>query len=317
VLDDGSLWNNLVDPRKVKVAETLDEFRGAHLYPRNSAEVRALSAAVPIAYVWDDHEVRNNWFPGEIIESPAYSERRIDVLAPRARQAMFEYTPTLRRPAEPMYRTVSWGPLVDVFLLDARTYRTANEPAPEAGGLLGETQARWLVDALARSTAVWKVVACDMPIGIVVAEPGKKVAQANDGWANDDGPPREREVELARILAELRTRKVRNLVWVSADVHYAAAHRLDPARAAFKDFEPFWEFVAGPMHARGFPQHRPDDTFGTEVEWASATWTSFGSPAGGEQYFGLIRIDGASREMTVTFVNGRGQDVHQVRIPPS
>jgi len=34
---------------------------------------------------------------------------------------------------------------------------------------------------------------------------------------------------------------VANVVWVTADVHYAAAHRYDPNHAVFQDFSPFWE----------------------------------------------------------------------------
>ena len=45
---------------------------------------------------------------------------------------------------------------------------------------------------------------------------------------------------------------VRNTVWITADVHYTAAHYYDPNKAAFQDFEPFWEFVSGPIHAGTF-----------------------------------------------------------------
>ncbi|OJY23049.1 MAG: hypothetical protein BGO98_46540 [Myxococcales bacterium 68-20] len=315
-LDDGGTWNNLTDPAKDHVAQTLDDFRGAHRYPRRSKEVRALSAAVPLFSIWDDHEVRNNWFPGEVIDDdPRYTERRIDVLALHARRAMYEYAPTLRR--DPMYRVVSWGPLLDVFLLDGRSYRTPNEPPPDEGALLGSEQAAWLLDALSRSRAAWKVVACNMPIGLVVAERGKTITQANDGWGNADGPPREREVELARLLSGLRARAVKNVVWVTADVHYAAAHHLDPARASFKDFDPFWELVAGPMHATAFPRKPLDDTFGPAVEWSSAGWDTRGAPATGGTSFGLLRIDGHTRELVVTFVDGRGRDLHRLTIPPS
>ena len=316
-LPDGTTWNNLVDPKKDHVAQTLDDFRGAHLYPRRSAEVRALSAAVPLFAVWDDHEVRNNWFPGQEIDDARYTERRIDTLAERALRAMYEYTPTIRSRAAPMYRVVPWGPLLDVFLLDGRSYRSPNEPAPSEGALLGAEQTAWLLDALAASRATWKVIACNMPIGLVIAEPGKTVAQANDGWANADGPPREREVELARLLAGMRARSVKNVVWISADVHYAAVHRMDPTRAAFKDFEPFWELVAGPMHATAFPRKPLDDTFGPEVAWSSADWDTTGSPATGAQHFGLLRIDGRTRTLTATFVDARGRDLHRLELRPT
>jgi phosphodiesterase/alkaline phosphatase D-like protein len=36
---------------------------------------------------------------------------------------------------------------------------------------------------------------------------------------------------------------IRNKVWITADLHYTAAHFFDPNKAIFQDFEPFWEFV--------------------------------------------------------------------------
>jgi alkaline phosphatase D len=314
-LADGGTWNNLTDPAKDHVAETLDDFRGAHRYARRSAEVRALSAAVPLFSIWDDHEVRNNWFPGEVLDDPRYAERRVDALAVHARRAMYEYAPTLR--SGPMYRAVHWGPLLDLFLLDGRTYRTPNEPAPSAGALLGAEQAAWLLDALSQSRAVWKIVACDMPIALVVSEPGKTIPQAFDGWANENGAPQGRELELARLLSGLRARAVKNVVWITADVHYAAAHRMDPTRAAFKDFDPFWELVAGPMHASAFPRKPLDDTFGPEMVWSNADWSSTGSPATDAANFGLLRVDGRTRELGVTFVDSRGRDLHHLTLAPA
>ena len=314
-LEDGTVWRNLVDPAKVRVAETLADFRGAHLYPRRSAEVRALSAAVPHLGIWDDHEVRDNWFPGEHLTDERYRERSVDALAVPALRAWYDYTPTLRTPRGPMYRKMAWGPLVDVFLLDGRSYRSANEPAPSA--FLGDVQAAWLLEALAASKATWKIIACDMPIGVGTWETGTTIARAFDGWANEDpGPPREREIELAGLLSGMRARGVKNVVWVTADVHYAAAHRFDPGRAAFKDFDPFWELIAGPMHATSFPQKATDATFGTEVVWSSANGDRLGSPATGDTSFGLLRIDGRTRTLTVSFVNGHGRDLHRLVLDP-
>jgi alkaline phosphatase D len=111
--------------------------------------------------------------------------------------------------------------------------------------ILGERQARWLVDGLASSHATWKFVASDMPIGVQVPDGTAWEAVAN-GAA---GPPSGREAELAWVLSELRRRRVRNVVWLTADVHYTAAHHYAPDRAAFTEFDPFWEFVSGPLHA--------------------------------------------------------------------
>lgn len=302
-------WNNLVDPVKDHVAETLADFRGAHRYPRLSAEVRALSAAVPLLPIWDDHEVHNNWFPGETLDDPRYrSERRVDELARYARRAMFEYTPTLRSPASaPMYRVVEWGPLASIFLLDGRTYRTPNEPPGEA--MLGAAQCAWLLEQLTHSRAIWKIIACDMPIALPVSEPGKTKKRAFDGWANESGPPQEREVELARLLSSIKARGIKNAVWITADVHYCAVHRFDPDKAVYRDFDPFYELVAGPMHARTLPRKPTDDTFGPEVEWSSSSWDTFDSPLTGAQFFGLLAIQ--KETLSVRFIDARGRELHR------
>ena len=58
--------------------------------------------------------------------------------------------------------------------------------------------------------------------------------------------PLGRELEITGFLSTLKARRVRNVVWITGDVHYCAAHHYDPSRAAAKDFDPFWEFIAGP-----------------------------------------------------------------------
>jgi hypothetical protein len=47
--------------------------------------------------------------------------------------------------------------------------------------------------------------------------------------------------------------------------HYYATHLYDPARAQFTEFEPFYEFVSGPLHAGGFGPAGLDNTFGPQV----------------------------------------------------
>jgi alkaline phosphatase D len=316
-LPDGSVWRNVVTEAKSHVAETLADYRGAHLYPRLSAEVRALSLAVPTLSLWDDHEVHDDWFPGQTLDDERYTERRVDVLAGYARRAMLEYAPSFAGAGgAKLYRAMRYGPRLELFFVDGRSHRTANHPAPPEARFFGPEQIAWLAESLSRSTATWKVVACDMPLGLVLgrAVPGTE-AIAYDAIANGDGPPAGRELELAGLLRTLQARSVKNLVFLTADVHYAAAHRYAPERAACKEFDPFWEFVAGPMHAKSFPRKPLDDTFGPEVVWASDN--GIGSPATGEQYFGMVRIEGKSGAMTVMLVDGRGRTLHTTVLQPA
>ncbi len=320
-LDDGSVWRNVVTPAKARVAESLDDFRGNHLYNRLDEHYRRFAAQVGQVVMWDDHEVRDNWFHEQVLpEQSPYTEKRVAVLAARARQAFLDSYPiTMARSADAeIYRSIPVGPSIEVFALDMRSYRSANnENTQTAAGadtnLLGDRQVRWLADALTRSRATWKIVASDMPLGIVVAhQPGRHEAVANA----DNGPARGREIEIAALLRMLQQRRVRNVVWITGDVHYCAAHHFDPERAATKDFDPFWEFVAGPAHAGTFAPGPLDMTFGPEVRFngTPADLAPNRPPDAGLQFFGLLETNPATHALTVSLVNAAGTRVFQQRL---
>ena len=310
-LPDGRVWRNVVADGKRKVAETLEEFRGAFRYNLLDAHLRRFNAQVPAVVQWDDHEVLNNWYPGEVLDDPRYTVRDVDVLAARAHRAFAEYWPvsSLRRGPEEgrMYRVVRYGPLLDVFVLDMRTYRNANSPndqRTDPRGILGAEQLRWLKAELARSRAVWKVIASDMPLGLVVPDGETDVEAVANG---DPGRPLGRELQIAELLRFVKHHGVTGTVWLTADVHYTAAHHYRPERAAFGDFAPFWEFVSGPLHAGAFQEVELDRTFGPERVYVKAPDRANVSPAEGYQFYGQVDIDGDSGRLTVRLreVGGR------------
>ncbi len=312
-------WENAVlTEAKSHVAQTLEDYRGAFLYPRHAEMFREASAHVPIVHLWDDHEVHDNWWPGQFLDDSRYETRAIDVLAADARRAMFEHAPTLRDPSAPMYRSFRAGVHLEVFLLDGRSFRTPNQPEPEHERFLGEAQLAWLTEGVSTSRATWKVVASPMPLGLVVAEPRRGGGIAFDGIASTKGSaPAGREQEIAHFLAKLHERRVENLVWLGADVHYACVQRFDPARAAFRAFTPFHELVAGPIHASSFPQKPLDETFGPEVLFSNAGPSTFGSPADPRsQTFGLARVEGRTGTLIVGFVDGTGRTIHELSLRP-
>ncbi|WP_079144334.1 alkaline phosphatase D family protein [Streptomyces agglomeratus] len=307
-LPDGRVWRNITTPEKSKVAETLDEFRGNFRYNLLDEHVRRFNAQVPSIVQWDDHEVRNNWYPGQILDDARYTEKNVDVLAARSMRAFGEYFPvsTLHARVEPrkdddrrIYRVVRQGPLLDVFVLDMRTYRNANSPGrqpDDATGILGAEQLAWLKRELSRSRAVWKVIASDMPLGIVVPDGAANFEAVAQG---DSGAPLGRELQIAELLRHIKHARVTGTVWLTADVHYTSAQHYDPSRAAFKDFAPFWEFVSGPLAAGGFPAGRLDATFGPDQVFVKAPSRANVSPMESPQYFGEVEIDGGSGELTV------------------
>jgi len=178
-LADGKTWKNVTIPEKAKVAETLDEYRAAHKYNLTDDNVRAFNAEVPIFVQWDDHEVTNNWSLSK--ELPAsYKVRDISLLAARAGRAFHEMYPMRESIVEPgrVYRQISYGPHLDVFVLDERSYRGPNGANLEtaygpASYFLGPDQIAWLKRGLLNSRATWKVIASDMPISLVVSDTPK------------------------------------------------------------------------------------------------------------------------------------------------
>jgi len=233
-LPDGRVWHNLVVPEKSKVAETLDEFRGQFKYNLLADNWREFLSRTPQVNQWDDHEVANNWYPGEILTDTRYAERDTTVLAARASQAFHEYVPIQpgrRDDDDRIYRVINYGPLLDVFVLDMRTHKdpnTANLEPVADGGVLGRAQTAWLEHELRRSRAVWKVIAADLPIGLVVPD-----GSLQEGLANgDNGAPRGRELDIAEVFSFLKREGIRNHLWLTADVHYTAAHHYSPERAA-------------------------------------------------------------------------------------
>ena len=95
--------------------------------------------------------------------------------------------------------------------------------------------------SVANSTATWKVIASDMPLGLLVPDKAEGRATFVEAISNGrPGQPAGRELEIAELLRHVRDSGAGgNLVWLTADVHYTAAHHYSPDRAAFQKFEPF------------------------------------------------------------------------------
>jgi alkaline phosphatase D len=102
-------------------------------------------------------------------------------------------------------------------------------------------------------------------------------------------------------------------------MHYTAAHYYDPNRAQFRDFEPFWEFVSGPLHAGSWGPGELDDTFGPVAMYQNGCSEAQGenlAPCFGLQFFGKVDIEGRTGVMTVTLKDVDNRDLWSVDIVP-
>lgn len=329
--ENGQVWTNLVTPEVSKVAETLDEFRGRYKYNLLDDNLRRFNAEVPQIWQWDDHEVVNNWSDSKDLSADSrYTVKDVPLLIARATKAFHEYAPVRPNDAEEperIYRKLSYGKLLDVFVIDMRSYRgpnTNNLQAQEGPDtvFLGETQLNWLENGLKNSHATWKVISADMPIGLNIGDGTvDNIPNGTPRWeaiANgNNGAAAGRELEIARLLSFIKREHINNIIWLTADVHYAAAHFYDPGKAQTKDFSPFWEFVAGPLNAGSFGPNSTDGTFGPQVVFSKAppSGQSNLSPYAGLQFFGEVNIDKNSKTLTVELKDIGGTTVFSKALP--
>ena len=136
-LPNGEIWRNIVTEEKSESRRRSPSFAATTNTICSTHNMRAFNAEVPMFAQWDDHEVTNDWWPGEDRRA-AYADAKPSLLAARGGRAFREYMPMRQTQAETgrIYRKISYGPLLDVFLLDMRSYRETESlttaPAPDS-----------------------------------------------------------------------------------------------------------------------------------------------------------------------------------------
>lgn len=217
------------------------EVNGLHDYTyycrQSRPEWRRLVAGTPVYAIWDDHDcVIDDIFMGPYVDKPAWKLGHFGVFKRNWNNPAYG--------AEPEW-PATWfsfrlGP-VEVFMLDGRFYRE-NWRRPGAS-MLGPIQKRWLLDALRRSTATFKVLASPVPW----AEDSKIAAAggiANDTWA---GHLAERN-EIFDLVARER---INGVVLLSGD-----RHRTDVRQIARPGAYDLFEIESGRLTNQNF--HPPE-----------------------------------------------------------
>jgi len=136
---------------------TVGDYRDAYRRWRAQPLLRDLQASVPMVAMWDDGEFYNG------IDSTGPAQRLAN-----AKQAYFENFPIVDPGEQRLYRSIGWGALADVPVIDVRAYRSPAIDDPvnvTPGGVndpsrttLGASQLAWLKSVLSSSTATWRLV---------------------------------------------------------------------------------------------------------------------------------------------------------------
>lgn len=246
-------------------------------YTRADDRLAGFLAKIPIYSLWDDHEVMNDFGARWTEGNAQYPDRTgYRNLVAAGRQAFFSYGVLGRRKRDPLrqYRSFTWGRDLKLLITDSRSYRSRNEErdTPSARKtLLGAEQLAWLKKSLASATATWKVIACS----VSVAVPTGSEQFGRDGWA-DGGTGNGFERELLDLLRFLDRHNVKNVVFITADLHFAQATRHSRDYDGDGDSLLFHEVVAGPLNARTRAPYWLDATTNPSSLYAEGNLFNFG-----------------------------------------
>ena len=222
-------------PEPAHETYTLADYRTRHAQYKRDPDLQEVHRQHPFIAVWDDHEFANNASrDGADQHDPAtegdWGERKAAALRAHA-----EWMPIREQADGRIWRTLTWGDLADLVMLDTRIWGRVGgsealigpPPPPDpARTLLGDDQAAWVEGQLAGSVARWKLVAQQVLVANVVAMPGTLFNL--DQW---HGYPESR----TRFLEFVRNAGVRDVVILTGDIHSSWANEVaidgsDPAQ---------------------------------------------------------------------------------------
>lgn len=246
---------------------TLTDYRTRYAQYRRDPQLQAAHRQHPFIAIWDDHETADNsWSDGagnhtEGVEG-AWSDRKSAAV-----QTYNEWMPI--RAGEPelrIYRTLKYGDLLDLILLDTRLWGR-----DEQGGLgdrlvhtdptrslLGADQEAWLDDQMRTSTARWRVLGQQVMVGnykgsgLPDSQGGGSILNS-DQWDGYQGARN-------RLFDSIRSGE-RNVVILTGDIHSSWAHDIAPDPNNLESYNPATgegsiavEYVVPAITSPGFPE---------------------------------------------------------------
>lgn len=269
---DVMLW--LGDNTYLREADWTTEagMRRRYAHTRALPELQPLLASTFHLAMWDDHDYGAN------------DSDRTFPLREASLRVFRDYwanptAGTLETPG--VFTRYLWGD-VELFLLDDRFHRSPNQLPREAPGkrMYGAAQLQWLREALAASTATFKLVAG----GNQFWNPASRFESLGNF------PEDERE-----LLDILRSSRVSGVIFLSGDRHATELLRRDEP-----GLYPLYEFTSSPLTSGS---HRNQDEADNPAR-VPGTWVT-------ERNFGLIEVTGEpkSRVLTLRTLDVRGKEL--------
>ena len=217
----GAAINRVPQPPRESI--TLADYRARYATYRTDPDLQDAHRLFPFVAVWDDHELANDaWAGGAINHNPEKGEGDWAARKAAGYKAYLEWMP-IRESSEAgihLYRTLRFGGLADLVMLDTRALRDRQVAGANAAGLadpartlMGAAQESWMFDQLRasqRANTPWRLLGQQIMFA-TLTPPGTRPTNT-DAW---DGYPAQR----GRVLDFVERERIRDLVILTGDAH--------------------------------------------------------------------------------------------------
>src|SRR5215204_322239 len=232
----------------------------------------------------DDHEVIDNygnWFFYEVSKYPNERNKSgYSNLVKTGINYFFEFSPIEKNQENPdqIYRMFQWGKNLDLFLLDVHSYRSVNtlpDTLQNNKTLYGKQQLDWLMNKLLSSNATWKIIS--NPIPITIPDCIGYMHACNNWATNNASNTLTFTKERNQFLKFLDERNIKNIIFLTTDVHYAATVKVSQDFVRDGDLFTFYEMTNGPLSVYSIDKPYPlDPTINATYIYTESALFNFG-----------------------------------------
>ncbi len=243
-----------------------------------------LARSTSFIATWDDQEIFEQW--NYVIYDPKISASlppqvlaSIPQLVQLGTQTFRNNMPQRKGPNDGIYRSIQWGEVIEIFVLDVRTNRTNVT-------MIAQDQMDWLKSGLLNSNAVFKIIMTSNAFSKLNGMLGKFTAPFRwDGY----------EAQQTEVLDHVHNNNITGVLWIAGGLQFGMFAHLDKNNTVGWNY---YEVGVGPSGSQinTYLRLNPFVSIDADqMELVFDTWT-----------YTKFEADPVSRNMTISFVDDSG-----------